>query len=352
MILDDPEFTACQWLSRPGPLNTVVLSSRIRLARNVTGFPFSHWASTGDLTKVIEVCSIAIRGTQYLAQSEELQLESTSDLDVTFLLERHQISQEMARGQNKRSVFIQDSQTISIMVGEEDHMRIQVILPGLNLHEAWLLASNLDDEISRQLPYAFSEQWGYLTACPTNVGTGMRCSVMLHLPAMVMTRQVQKMINAVAQLGLTVRGPQGEGSDIQGNLFQLSNQVTLGISETETVDKLNHVTQQIVESEIKAANQLLEEVEEEVQDRIWRSYGILSSARKLNTRETLDLLSPIRMGIATGIFKDLSINTLNELLLCSRPAHIQKRAGRVLDTRDRDIYRAQYIQSRLKESSC
>ncbi|MBE7487256.1 MAG: protein arginine kinase [Candidatus Omnitrophica bacterium COP1] len=351
MILDDSEFPACQWLSRPGPMNTHVISCRIRLARNLKGYPFSHWASTGELAKVISLCSGVIRQTSLMSDAEELQLEGANDLDLHFLMERHQISQEMARGQNQRSVFIQKTQTLSIMVAEEDHLRLQVLLPGLNLQEAWRVISGLDDEIGNALPYAFSDRLGYLTACPTNVGTGMRCSVMVHLPALVMTRQIQKLINAVSQLGLTVRGPQGEGSDIQGNLFQLSNQVTLGISESETLEKLFHITEQIVDSERKATTQLLEEAEEEIQDRVWRSYGILTTARKLNSRETLDLLSPIRLGVTTGTFKEVSLDTLNEIFLCSRPAHLQKKAGKTMESRDRDIYRARFIQSRLKSSN-
>lgn len=332
-------------------MNSHVISCRIRLARNLKGYPFSHWASTGDLAKVISLCSGVIRQTALMRDSEELHLEGANELDLHFLMERHQISQEMARGQNQRSVFIQSSQTISVMVAEEDHLRLQMLLPGLNLQEAWRIISGLDDELSNALPYAFSERWGYLTACPTNVGTGMRCSVMVHLPALVMTRQIQKLINAVAQLGLTVRGPQGEGSDIQGNLFQLSNQVTLGISEPETLEKLFHITEQIVDSEKKATSQLLEEAEEEIQDRVWRSYGILTTARKLNSRETLDLLSPIRLGVTTGTFKEVSLETLNEIFLCGRPAHLQKKAGKTMESRERDIYRAHFIQTRLKNNN-
>jgi protein arginine kinase len=352
MILDDPNFSACGWLSGPGPLTSNVLSCRVRLARNLNGLPFSHWASTGELARVVSLCSAAIRSSILMEGSEELQLERRTELDLSFLMERHQISQEMAHGQNQRSVFIQPTQTVGVMVGEEDHLRLQVLLPGLNLHEAWRVIDQLDDDLSQHLPYAFSDRYGYLTACPTNVGTGLRCSVMIHLPALVMTRQIQKMINAVSQLGLTVRGPQGEGSEIKGNLFQISNQVTLGISELDTIGKLHHLTEQIVETESKAASQLLEEAEEEVQDRVWRAHGILSSARKLNSKETLELLSPLRFGVTTGIVKDIPLNTLNELLLCTRPAHLQKRFGKALETRERDILRAQYIQTKLKESSC
>jgi protein arginine kinase len=350
MILDDPDFSACGWLSRPGPLSTNVLSSRLRLARNLRGFPFSHWASTGELARVISLASSALRKNHLLMGAEELTLEDKTELDLNFLMERHQISQEMAHGQNQRSVFIQPSQTLGVMVAEEDHLRLQVLLPGLNLHEAWRIINQLDDELSQHLNFAFSDRLGYLTACPTNVGTGLRCSVMVHLPALVMTRQIQKMINAVAQLGLTVRGPLGEGSEIKGNLFQISNQVTLGVAEVETIEKLHHLTEQLIESEQKAASQLLEEAEEEVQDRVCRSLGILTSARKLNSKETLELLSPIRFGVTTGMFKEIPLQTLNELMLCTRPAHLQKRVGKPLDTRERDLYRAQYIQSRLRET--
>ncbi|NUN98279.1 MAG: ATP--guanido phosphotransferase, partial [Candidatus Omnitrophica bacterium] len=178
MILDDPGFTTCQWLSRPGPLCSHVLSSRIRLARNVAGFPFSHWASTGELAKVVSICSNALRNCRLLSGSEEIQLETRAALDLSFLMERHQISQEMAHGQTQRSVFVQSTQTLGAMVAEEDHIRLQVLLPGLNLHEAWHILSELDEELANQLNYAYSERLGFLTACPTNVGTGMRCSVM------------------------------------------------------------------------------------------------------------------------------------------------------------------------------
>lgn len=350
MICDNWEFSGCHWLSRTGPMNANVISSRVRLARNIKGYPFSHWASTGELAKVISQCSSAIRQCDLMQGSEEVQLENRSDLDLLFLLERHQISHEMAHGQNQRSVFIQKDQTVSVMVAEEDHLRIQVLLPGLNLQEAWRLADEIDSELSKHLRFAFSDRLGFLTACPTNVGTGMRCSVMIHLPALVMTRQIQKLINAVSQLGLTVRGPQGEGSEIKGNLFQISNQVTLGVSESETLEKLRHISEQIIESEGKAAAQLMEEAEDEIQDRVWRSYGILSSARKLNSKETVELLSPLRFGVTSGIIKDLSMETLNEILLCSRPAHLQKRARKEMDSRERDLLRAQYVQSKLKGS--
>ena len=242
MILDNSDYLSCGWLSKPGPNKEIVLSSRIRLARNVDGFPFSHWASTGELARLVSTCSAAIRKTELAASCEELHLESLGELDLEFLKERHQISQEMANGNIQRSVFISSTQTMGAMVAEEDHLRLQAVLPGLNLLEAWEMCVNLDNELSSELRYAYSDRLGHLTACPTNVGTGLRCSVMVHLPALVMTRQIQKMVSAVSQVGMTVRGPQGEGSEIKGNLFQISNQVTLGITEQDLIEKLNHAT--------------------------------------------------------------------------------------------------------------
>jgi len=352
MIFNDSEFPQCEWLSHPGPNHQIVLSSRIRLARNLKGFPFSHWTSTGELARVVSICSEAIRNAVELAGSEEIRLEDKSELDLNFLLERHQISQEMAHGQSQRSVFVTASQTISVMVAEEDHLRLQVLLPGLDLVEGYARLDQLDTELSDELDFAFSDRFGYLTACPTNVGTGLRCSVMMHLPALVMTRQIQKMVAGVSQLGFTVRGPQGEGSEIKGNLFQISNQITLGVTEKDMLDRLTSLAEQIVDSENQATGQLLSEAEEEVQDRVWRAFGILTSARKLNSKETLELLSPLRFGVTTGIVKDLDLLKLNEMLLCTRPAHLQKREGKELDSRDRDIARAQYIQSVLKGLSC
>ncbi|MCA9425110.1 MAG: ATP--guanido phosphotransferase, partial [Candidatus Omnitrophica bacterium] len=262
MIMDDHEFLSCGWLSGPGPNHEIVLSTRVRLARNVKGFPFSHWASTGELARLVSSCSAAIRKTSYFENAEEIHLEEVNVLDLAFLRERHQISAEMVHSQNQRSVFISADQKTAAMVAEEDHIRLQVLYPGLDLKNAWSVCTSLDDELSNHLTFAYSERLGYLTACPTNVGTGLRCSVMVHLPALVMTRQIQKMINAVSQLGMTVRGPSGEGSEIKGNLFQISNQITLGVNEDEIIERLSNLTEQIIDMETKATSQLLSEAEE------------------------------------------------------------------------------------------
>lgn len=348
MILEDLSFRSCGWLSGEGPRRENVLSSRVRLARNIDGFPFSHWASTGELAKLVSVCSDSLRKTESLVDSEELELEAQSDIDLAFLQERHHISQEMVQNQNQRTAFISRAQTLGAMVAEEDHLRLQSIVPGLDLARAWKACNALDTDLSRRLTYSYSEELGHLTACPTNVGTGLRCSVMVHLPALVMTRQIQKMITAVSQLGMTARGPLGEGSEIKGNLFQISNQVTLGLDEEVILDKLYELTLQILESEREAADQLLEEAREEVLDRASRAYGILVCARKLTGGETLELLSPLRFGVTTGVFKDVSLDALNEVFLYSRPAHLQKLAEKRLESRERDIFRAEYVREKLK----
>lgn len=348
MILEDLSFQSCGWLSGQGPSRENVLSSRIRLARNIDGFAFSHWASTGELAKLISLCSAALRSAEALADSEELELEAQSQIDLEYLQERHQISHEMAQSQNQRTAFIAHSQTLGAMVAEEDHLRLQVILPGLDLGRAWDLCNSLDNDIATRLTYAYSEDLGHLTACPTNVGTGLRCSVMVHLPALVMTRQIQKMIAAVSQLGMTARGPLGEGSEIKGNLFQISNQVTLGLDEEVIIDKLSELTRQILESEREATEQLLEEAREDVLDRAMRAYGILVCARKLTSKETLELLSPLRLGVTTGVFKDVTLESLNEVFLYSRPAHLQKLAEKSLESKERDIFRAEYVREKLK----
>lgn len=352
MIMEDHDFLSCGWLSNPGPNHEIVLSTRVRIARNVEGFPFSHWASTGELARLVSSCSAAIRKTTLLSGAEEIHLEEVNELDLAFLRERHQISAEMVHSQNQRSVFVAPDQRVAAMVAEEDHLRLQVLSPGLDLKTAWETCDSLDDELGKRLAYAYSDRLGYLTACPTNVGTGLRCSVMVHLPALVMTRQIQKMINAVSQLGMTVRGPSGEGSEIKGNLFQISNQVTLGVTEAEIIERLSLLTEQIIDMEAKAVSQLMNEAEEDIEDRVFRAYSILTSARKLNSKETLELLSPVRLGIRTGLLKEASLNAINEIFLCTRPAHLQKKAGREMGERERDIFRAQFIRDRFKPSPC
>jgi len=340
-------YTDCQWLQSRGQSDEIVISSRIRLARNVKGIPFSHWASSGNMKQVVERVKKILPLCPGTRDMRIIELDRVEPLDREFLLERHLISREMAEGASFRMVAISPDETLSIMINEEDHLRIQCLRAGLELREIWRRMSDIDDQLSEHLEFAFSERWGYLTACPTNVGTGIRCSVMIHLPALVMAKQVDRVLGAVNQLGLTVRGIQGEGTEISGNIAQLSNQVTLGVTEEESIEKLEKMAHRIIASELEAQRQLMNEARDIVEDKVFRAYGILRGARMITSQEAAELVSALRFGRTSGVLPEVSYRTMNELLICSRPAHLQKIAGSSLTPKDRDIYRARFIRERL-----
>jgi len=340
-------FDDCRWLKHRGQSAEIVLSSRIRLARNIKGLPFSHWASSGQLEQIIERVQEVLPKCKETKDMEIIRLDRISSLDREFLLERHLISREMARGQDFRLVAVSPDETLSIMVNEEDHLRIQCLRPGLELRQIWERINEVDDQLSDHLEFAFSPKWGYLTACPSNVGTGIRCSVMIHLPALVLAKQVDRVLNAISQVGLTVRGILGEGSEISGSLAQLSNQMTLGISEQESLERLEKVTRQIIANELEAQRQLMREARLLVEDKIYRAYGTLKGARIISTQETMELVSALRFGRTSGVLSEIPYETMNEILICTRPAHLQKMAGSELPPKERDVYRAQFIRQRL-----
>jgi len=340
-------FDDCQWLKHQGRASELVLSSRIRLARNVRGIPFSHWASSGSLEQIIDRVTEVLPQCPGTRDMELIRLDQISGIEREFLLERHLISREMAAGEDFRLVAVSPDETLSIMVNEEDHLRIQCLRSGLELHRIWQRINEIDNQLAERLDFAFSHRWGYLTACPTNVGTGIRCSVMIHVPALVLAKQVERVLGAVTQLGLTVRGMLGEGSEISGSIAQLSNQVTLGVTEEESIEKLEKMAQQIIGHELEAQRQLMSEARDLVEDKIFRAYGILRGARILSSREALELVSALRLGRTSGILTDVTYETMNEILICSRPAHLQKIAGASLEPKDRDVFRARFIRERL-----
>lgn len=340
-------YDDCKWLKHQGQSSEIVLSSRIRLARNLRGIPFSHWASSSALEQIIQRLSEVLPKCPATRDMDLIRLDQISSLDREFLLERHLISREMASGEDFRLVAVSPDETLSIMVNEEDHLRIQCLLSGLELRQIWERINEIDDQLGEHLDFAFSPRWGYLTACPTNVGTGIRCSVMIHLPALVLAKQVERVLGAVTQLGLTVRGFQGEGSEIAGSIAQLSNQVTLGVTEEESIEKLERMAQQIIANELEAQRQLMEEARTLVEDKIYRAYGILKGARILSSKEAVELVSALRLGRTAGVLTDIPYETINELLICSRPAHLQKMAGTSMAPKDRDILRARFIRERL-----
>ena len=336
-----------EWLKGTGAHSDIVMSSRIRLARNLSKLPFSHWASKRDRAQNLSLIKDAISKTTYLKKSNYVDMNILNDLDKTFLVERHLISREHAVGADSKGLVFDDKEIIAIMINEEDHLRIQVMQSGFNLTEAWRVVDRIDSELAKKLVYAYSPRWGYLTACPTNIGTGLRASVMLHLPALIMTKQINRILHAVTKLGVAVRGLYGEGTEAQGNFFQFSNQVTLGRAETDLIDNLERIINQVVSRERNARKGLLIHRREELNDKIWRAYGILKSAYIVTSAETIALLSIIRLGVDLDIIKDIDRKLLNELFILTQPAHLQKMEKRALSSSERDIKRASLIRNKI-----
>jgi protein arginine kinase len=348
MKLSDLTNHAGEWLRGSGPMSEIVISSRIRLARNITGFPFLTRA-TRHQRQVLETrIRDTILSASIAPQMLYVDLDAAPDVDRTLLVERHLISKPHAAAEGARGVAVAEDETVSIMVNEEDHLRIQVLRSGLNLEEAWDRISAVDDALESKLDYAFHSRFGYLTACPTNVGTGIRVSVMLHLPALKLTGEIEKVFRAAKDLRLAVRGLYGEGTEATGDFYQISNQTTLGKTEDEIIaDFKNHVIPKIIDYEHHARRTLVNERSTALDDKICRALGLLRTARLLASEETLFLLSHLRMGVNMGRVKDVDLRTLNELFLLTQPAHLQKIQGKKLDGDLRRAARADYIRQRL-----
>jgi protein arginine kinase len=348
MILDDLTHTSGEWLRGEGPESDIVVSSRIRLARNLADFPFSNRASAmqkGEIESLLRERVTKLDGSIRL---QYLQVHSLEPLDRQFLVERQLISREHATGEGQRGVAIEARETRSVMINEEDHLRLQVLRSGFQLDESWEDINQLDDLIEQKVTYAFSEEFGYLTACPTNVGTGMRASVMLHLPALHLTKQIEKVFRALQKINLAVRGLYGEGTRASGDFYQISNQVTLGKAEGDILKEIREVIPQIISYERMSRNTLLRESRSLIQDKISRAYGTLRSATMMTSEETMDLLSSVRLGINLSLIEDLTIPAVNELFLQTQPAHLQKLQGASLDGEERNVARANYLRSKLR----
>jgi protein arginine kinase len=348
MKLDDLIKKRGEWLKGTGPDSDIVISSRIRIARNLKKFPFSDWSDKKSKEVVLEEVKKAIDQSNYFKGSLYLRLGELSDVDRQFLLERQLISRELATKKGPRAVCISDKEIFSIMINEEDHLRIQVIQSGFNFSESWRIIDKIDDELNSNLEFAFSSRLGFLTACPTNIGTGMRASAMLHLPTLVMNKQIEKILQAIAKLSFTTRGLYGEGSEATGNFFQISNQITLGTGELAIIDNIERIIKQVIDYEKNSRIKLLERNSSEVEDKIYRAYGILKSARLISSSETIELLSMVRLGVDLGLIKEIDRSLVNELFVLTQPAHLQKIEGKQLTPKQRDIKRAQLIRERLK----
>lgn len=341
--------TSGEWLRGAGPEADIVMSCRIRLARNLADFPFINRANQGDRTEIERVLRERILAIKDVGDMTYLDVNKLAVLDRQFLVERQLISREHADAQGARGVVIDENEQVSLMINEEDHLRLQVIHSGLNLEHAWETINRIDDAVESKVTYAFNEKLGYLTACPTNVGTGMRVSVMLHLPALVITRQIDKLFRSLQKISLAVRGLYGEGSQAMGDFYQISNQITLGRAETELVKQVGDVIPTIIDYERKAREFLVKESHENLHDRVSRAYGILRTAQTISSEETMHLLSSVRMGVNLGLIDDLEIPTVNKLFIYTQPAHLQKITGGELDTADRNIERARYLRRLLNK---
>jgi len=350
MNLDSLTHTSGEWLRGTGPESDIVISSRIRLARNLSAFPFTNRSTAHQKAEIETMLRERVARLDVEPHLEYFNVPGLSALDRQFLVERQLISRELAGADGPRGVALGPRETVSLMINEEDHLRLQVMRSGFALDEAWSDIDKVDDLLESRVTYAFSDEFGYLTACPTNVGTGMRSSVMLHLPALVLAKQIEKVFRALQKINLAVRGLYGEGSRASGDFYQISNQVTLGKSETTILGEIRDVIPQIINYERQARNTLIRESRQALQDRVSRAYGTLCSATMMTSEETMDLLSSVRLGINLGLLEDITIPRVNELFIQTQPAHLQKLMGASLDGEERNAARARFLRTKLREA--
>ena len=335
------------WLAGEGPNADLVVSTRVRLARNLAAVPFTHRAREEQLQGVVASVASAAAGAPSFSEAFLLRMNEIGPLDRQLLVERHLVSHELGDGVRPRGILIGPEERLSLMVNEEDHLRLQAMASGFQLAEAWSVADRADDELSQALDFAYSEEIGYLTSCPTNTGTGLRASVLIHLPALVLLKEIDRVLKSVMQVGLNVRGLYGEHSDVMGNLFQVSNQTTLGHSERDSIESLDRVTRQIMEHEARARERLVRDARVQIEDKVWRAYGLLRYCRAIAAQEVINLCSAVRLGISMGLSGLGPLNVINELLVLTQPAHLQRYYGGELTPGERNVYRAQMVRERL-----
>ncbi|HVU35526.1 MAG TPA: protein arginine kinase [Opitutaceae bacterium] len=323
----------------------IVLMTRVRLARNLAGTPFPGWAKATQREEIFERCRGAVANAPAMKRCFNVAIGELNELEKQILVERHLISRELIGAKTGAGAVISKDQAISVMVNEEDHLRIQVLRAGFQLKKAWTAINDFDSSLEELLDFAFSPTLGYLTACPTNLGTGMRASAMMHLPALVISNQMEKVVRAVNQLGMVVRGLFGEGSDASGSIFQISNQTTLGESEDEIIKRLTSVLQSIVEHELNAREKLLEADAAKLLDKIGRAYGILQNSHVLSSSEAMNLLSLIRLGVDLGSFPDGNRSVVDRLFIEAQPGHLQHAQKGEFDPAQRDVLRAARLRS-------
>ncbi len=347
MDLESLVHSGGEWLRGTGPESDIVVSSRVRLARNLAQFPFPVRSDEATRNEIARLLRSRLEDLDLTPTLHWFDVASLNDLDRQFFVERQLISRELAEGNGPRGVSVSREQNVSLMVNEEDHLRMQVLQSGFSIEESWEQINRLDDAIEAQVAFAFSERFGYLTACPTNVGTGIRVSVMLHLPALVLTKEIQKVFQALQKISLAVRGLYGEGSQAMGDFYQISNQVTLGKSEEQIIANIKDVVPNIIAYERRVRSALVKENRQSLHDQVSRACGILRNAQTISSEETMHLLSSVRMGINLGLIDDIEIPTVNELFIHTQPAHLQKIRAESLQTAERNVARATYLRQRL-----
>ena len=337
------------WLDASGEHAGVVLSTRIRLARNLQGHAFGPRARVNDREAVLKQTLRAADKVELLAGSTLLELPDLDSRSRGMLLERRLASRELLgdvkTGPSRATAVLLAAQDpLSVMVNEEDHLRLQGLVSGLCLRDAWNLVDRLDEELGQELPFAYHHEFGFLTSCPTNVGSGLRASVLVHLPGLVLTKEIGKVLQGLGQVGLTFRGLYGEGSEVVGNFFQLSNQTTLGKREEELIEHLDKIVRQVIQYEDQARQVLLRDAPQVTEDKIWRAYGLLRYARSLSFEELMNLLSGIRLGVGLKLLPELRVYTLNKLMIFTQTAHLEQAAGRDLPPSECDAHRAAYVR--------
>ena len=339
-----------RWTLGEGPEREVVISSRVRLARNLGEHNFPNRAGEDELEKVCTEVEVAVGRLSMAEPFHFLPLARLSPIDRQVLVEKHLTSPAHIAEPRHRAMALRVDEGVSILVNEEDHLRIQALFPGLQLDKAWELASKVDDDLEGDLTYAFDESYGYLTCCPTNTGTGMRASIMMHLPGLVMLNRANKIFTTLSQLGLVTRGLYGEGTEALGYMFQISNQITLGRTEEELIGNLQTIIMQVIEQELQARQQLYKEMGDRLVDKVFRAYGVLTNARLLTSKEAINLILTLRLGLNLNLLPQLEYRVLGELLVLCQPGFLQKVAGEKQNTQERDAKRAALIRERLKEA--
>lgn len=337
------------WLDASGEHADIVLSTRVRLARNLQGYAFGQRARVNDREAVLRQFKGSVGRTEMLRGGTLLEIPAVAERTRRILLERRLVTRELlgtdgAEPERATAVHLSNRDPVSVMVNEEDHLRVQSLLSGLRIQEAWRLVDRLDEELGRELPFAYHPEFGFLTSCPTNVGSGLRASVFMHLPGLVLTKEIGKTLKGLGELGLTFRGLYGEGSEVIGNFFQVSNQTTLGRTEEDLIDHLDRIVRKVINDELHARQVLLRDARGVTEDKIWRAYGLLRYARSLPFEELMNLLSGVRLGVSLKLLPRLRVYTLNKMMIFTQPAHLEQAAGRDLPQAESDAHRASYVR--------